>query len=208
MGQLKSGDCASGALGASIGEVVGEALGKNLIKDREFSNADREIVKAVSSITAAFGTSAAGGDARIARDSAENAVENNLADTLWDITNLGFGSTEFYLAYKKGDIDAMAEAAIAIGIDLAATALPFVPDGAGTILKAKKAGKKSVSKKATRGGSGDGVKKTLKGLFNKIKGIFKGKKGKDTLKSGPHAKESIPARDANRNFYHRREEKS
>ena len=140
IGQAKSGDCGSGASGAVIAEVIGEAIGKGLVEDGEFSNADRWLLKTASTTAAIFGTSFAGGDAEVAQDTAQNAVDNNLFETLWDIASLGFGSAEFYLAYKKGDRNGMIEAATAMGMDIAAAALPFVPGGVGAILKAKKAG--------------------------------------------------------------------
>ena len=78
IGQAKSGDCGSGAGGAVIAEVVGEAIGKGLVEDGEFSDADRWLLKTASTTAAVFGTSFAGGDAEVAQNTAENAIENNL----------------------------------------------------------------------------------------------------------------------------------
>ncbi len=56
--------------------------------------------------------------------------------------SLGLGSAEFYLAYKDNDVAGMKDAALAMGIDLAAAAIPFIPGGAGAVLKAAKKAKK------------------------------------------------------------------
>ncbi len=138
LASAKGGDCGSGAAGAVIGEVVGEVVGKSLIQDGEFDQTDKWLVKTAGTTAAIFGTSAAGGDASVAADTAQNAIDHNLADILWDIASLGLGSAEFYLAYKDNDVAGMKDAALAMGIDLAAAAIPFIPGGAGAVLKAGK----------------------------------------------------------------------
>ena len=82
VGAAKSGECASGAAGAVIGEVIAEAAGKSLIKDGEFSDTDEWLTRTAGTTAAIFGTSAIGGDFNVASDTAENAIDNNLIPQL------------------------------------------------------------------------------------------------------------------------------
>ncbi len=66
--------------------------------------------------------------------------------------SLGLGSAEFYLAYKDNDVAGMKDAALAMGIDLAAAVIPFIPGGAGIALKAAKKAKKAKSAAKKKGG--------------------------------------------------------
>ena len=94
VGAAKSGDCASGAFGAVIGEVIAEAAGKSLIKDGEFSDTDEWLTRTAGTTAAIFGTSALGGDFNVASDTAQNAIDNNLLDTVWDAVSLGMSADE------------------------------------------------------------------------------------------------------------------
>ena len=82
VGAAKAGDCQSGAAGAVIGEIVGEAIVASSIKDGEFSQTDEWLAKTVGTTAAIFGTSALGEDFNVASDTAQNAIDNNLIPQL------------------------------------------------------------------------------------------------------------------------------
>ena len=102
VGAAKAGDCQSGAAGAVIGEIVGEAIVASSIKDGEFSQTDEWLAKTVGTTAAIFGTSALGGDFNVASDTAENAIDNNalwLLDYLFSAEELG--NAELYPEEKE-----------------------------------------------------------------------------------------------------------
>ena len=90
-------DIASGALGAVSGEVIGEAVGVNLVKDGELSQSDENIVKFSSSLGTILTAEALNKDVDTALNSSEIAVENNmlplLAYTAAEIAALGISLT-------------------------------------------------------------------------------------------------------------------
>ena len=102
VGAAKAGDCASGAAGAVIGEIIAETAGKSLIKDGEFSDTDEWLTRTAGTTAAIFGTSALGGDFNVASDTAENAIDNNalwLLDYLFSAEELG--NAELYPEEKE-----------------------------------------------------------------------------------------------------------
>ena len=141
VGAAKAGDCQSGAAGAVIGEVIAEAAGKSLIKDGEFSDTDEWLTRTAGTTAAIFGTSALGGDFNVASDTAQNAIDNNLLDTVWDAVSLGMSADELRKAIQSEDTSQIILSATALGIDIIAVSLPIIPGGAGAILKAKNAAK-------------------------------------------------------------------
>ena len=129
VGAAKAGDCQSGAAGAVIGEIVGEAIVASSIKDGEFSQTDEWLAKTVGTTAAIFGTSALGGDFNVGADTAQNAIDNNAVtpETIADVLSLGYSAYELYNAIENGDKDKVIEAAGWLGVDVAATIIPGVP---------------------------------------------------------------------------------
>ena len=127
VGAAKAGECGSGAAGAVIGEVIGEAVAKPLIQDGEFSDTDKWLTRTAGTTAAIFGTSALGEDFNVASDTAQNAIDNNLFDTVLDVLSLGYSAYELYNAIENGDKDKVIEAAGWLGVDVAATIIPGVP---------------------------------------------------------------------------------
>lgn len=56
-------------------------------------------------------------------------------ETLWDAFNVGIGVASFVDNVKKGNYLAAAVDAVGVAVDSAATAVPLIPGGAGTIIK-------------------------------------------------------------------------
>ena len=168
VGAAKAGDCQSGAAGAVIGEIVGEAIVASSIKDGEFSDTDEWLAKTVGTTAAIFGTSAIGGDFNVASDTAQNAIDNNAVtpETIADVLSLGYSAYELYNAIESGDKDKIIEAAGWLGVDVAATIIPGVPgswvlkgadkvtDAAKGAGKATDASKININKKITLPGGG------------------------------------------------------
>ncbi|MGE4457130.1 MAG: DUF637 domain-containing protein, partial [Arcobacteraceae bacterium] len=78
---IRGEDLKSGALGAVTGEVIGGAVGTNLIKDGDFTQSDEKIVKLSSSLGTIFTAEALGKDAKSALNSSDVAVDNNVIYT-------------------------------------------------------------------------------------------------------------------------------
>ena len=121
--------------------MIAEAAGKSLIKDGEFSDTDEWLTRTAGTTAAIFGTSALGGDFNVASDTAQNAIDNNLLDTVWDAVSLGMSADELRKAIQSEDTSQIILSATALGIDIIAVSLPIIPGGAGAILKAKNAAK-------------------------------------------------------------------
>ncbi|MCW5964065.1 MAG: RHS repeat-associated core domain-containing protein [Bryobacterales bacterium] len=60
----------------------------------------------------------------------------NVAETLWDIANIGLGLYSFVDNASQGNYVEAAWDAGGVAVDVVATAVPFVPGGAGAALKA------------------------------------------------------------------------
>ena len=171
VGAAKSGECASGAAGAVIGEVIAEAAGKSLIKDGEFSDTDEWLTRTAGTTAAIFGTSAIGGDFNVASDTAENAIDNNLIPQLIAAAKGAIVSAAVQVAEQMilGDKDLLdALQGIDVTEVLTDAALDGVTLGVGTA--ATKANKiRAILQKSAKN--------------NKIK---KGKTAKDHGKNEPH----------------------
>ncbi len=96
-------------------------------------------------------------------------------ETVWDVANVGIGVVSFSANVAVGNYWGAALDAVGVIVDGAATVVPYVPGGAGTAIKGLRASQK-------------------------LKGATKSVDKADTLKPGPFAKESIPARGPERNF--------
>jgi len=96
-------------------------------------------------------------------------------ETPWDILNIGIGVVSFGANVAAGNVGGAAVDAAGIVVDVLATAVPGVPGGAGTAIKAARAADKvgDVARAADK--VGDVAKHA------------------DTLKPGPFAVDSIPA---------------
>ena len=80
VGAAKSGDCASGAFGGVVGEIIGEEIANN-------TNISDKWVSATTQISTLFAASAAGLDFKTAQQTAKNAVENNALRIRREIKN-------------------------------------------------------------------------------------------------------------------------
>ena len=86
VGAAKSGDCASGAFGGVIGEIVAEelantSLANNLLSPDAKKQANaKKTISTISQITSLFSASEAGLDFKTAQQTAKNAAENNALD--------------------------------------------------------------------------------------------------------------------------------
>lgn len=61
-------------------------------------------------------------------------------ETVWDLANVGIGAASFVANVRNGNAGAATVDAIGVVVDVAATAVPFVPGGAGAAIKAVRAG--------------------------------------------------------------------
>jgi RHS repeat-associated protein len=100
--------------------------------------------------------------------------DGNVVETAWDIFNVALDFTSLGTNLVSGNIAGAALDIAAIVVDVGAALLPGVPGGAGAIIKASREGAEQAGKLAAKKG--------------------------DTLKPGPFAKESIPARGPKRDF--------
>ena len=73
-------------------------------------------------------------------------------ETIWDATNLSLGINSFIGNIKKGSLGAALVDGVGIIADAAATALPYIPGGASSAIKAYRAGK-TASKTTLKAGS-------------------------------------------------------
>ena len=86
VGAAKAGDCASGAFGGVVGEIVAEelantSLGNNLVSPDAKKRANaKKTISTISQITSLFSASEAGLDFKTAQQTAKNAAENNALD--------------------------------------------------------------------------------------------------------------------------------
>jgi Possible hemagglutinin (DUF637)./Possible hemagglutinin (DUF638). len=97
VGAASGGDCAAGAAGAAIGEVVAGALGQVLSGSGPLDNTARRNILAASEIAGILGAAAFGGDEKAAASAAVNAVLNNY------LTTFQLADVERRLSECKGD---------------------------------------------------------------------------------------------------------
>ena len=67
--------------------------------------------------------------------------DGKAVETIWDAANVAIGVASLIDNVKAGNIGAAIVDGIGVAADATATAVPFVPDGAGTAIKAYRAGK-------------------------------------------------------------------
>jgi RHS repeat-associated protein len=65
--------------------------------------------------------------------------DGEAVETVWDVVNIGMGAVSFALNVRAGNYGAAALDAAGIVVDSVATAVPFVPGGAGTAIKVSRA---------------------------------------------------------------------
>ena len=169
-GLIGSGDCASGAGGAFMGEAAGliykeylkdwyvDRVGdiedgtldpQQLLRDLQQMKADGvDIARLVSGL----GAGLAGLDVNVASRAGGNAAANNALETPWDVISLSLAADELNLALAERDTLLIILAGAALGVDALMTALPGIPGGAGMLMK------------LARHGGADFVTKAMKSL--------------------------------------------
>ena len=78
--------------------------------------------------------------------------DGQAVETVWDAANVAIGVASFIGNVSTGNIGAAIVDGIGVAVDATATAVPFVPGGAGTAIKTYRAGKaatRAVSKAST-----------------------------------------------------------
>jgi RHS repeat-associated protein len=60
-------------------------------------------------------------------------------ETIWDAANVAMGARSFVANFKAGNVGAAIVDGFGVAIDVAATAIPFIPGGAGTLIKGVRA---------------------------------------------------------------------
>ena len=66
--------------------------------------------------------------------------DGRIAETVWDVANIAMGAVSAYSNFSNGNIGAGIVDSVGVVIDAAATAVPFVPGGAGTAIKVARGG--------------------------------------------------------------------
>nr|WP_314435328.1 RHS repeat-associated core domain-containing protein [uncultured Brevundimonas sp.] len=61
-------------------------------------------------------------------------------ETVWDLANVAIGAASFVSNVRNGNAGAATVDALGVVVDVAATAVPFVPGGAGAAIKAARVG--------------------------------------------------------------------
>jgi Novel toxin 10 len=120
--------------------------------------------------------------------------DGRVAETVWDVANLAMGVSSFGMNLTEGNYVGAAVDVVGIVVDGAATAVPFIPGGAGAVIKSARAADNVVdsAKGAKQTGSytiefNDGMKyhgkgdeaRMLKSIKEKSKLNESGLKGKD-----------------------------
>ncbi|CAM2010766.1 RHS repeat domain-containing protein [Acanthopleuribacter pedis] len=124
--------------------------------------------------------------------------DGNAVETAWDAFNIGIGVASFVYNVKEGNwLDATIDAG-GVVVDGIAAATPFVPGGAGSIIKAARAGDKIVDGAKAADKAND-AKKAADAADTAADAAGAAKK-RDTLQPGPHSKGSVPARSPDKKF--------
>lgn len=109
----------------------------------------RAITGAISSLVGGVSGSAHHGNgnavdvltnAQVGGVAGQNAVENNIVESLWDAFNVSLGIVSFKDNVRNGNYGSATVDAIGLIYDMAATAVPLLPAGASTGVKAYRAG--------------------------------------------------------------------
>ncbi|WP_353098663.1 polymorphic toxin type 10 domain-containing protein [Stenotrophomonas lactitubi] len=70
--------------------------------------------------------------------------DGRIVETVWDVANIAMGATSAYSNFSQGNVGAGIVDSIGVAIDATAAAVPFVPGGAGTAIKAARGLEKAV----------------------------------------------------------------
>ena len=140
-------DALSAGIAAGTAEAAAPKVAKWLYGTDDSNKLSAEQKATVSSITglggaavgAATGSNTAT-DAVSGSRVAQNAVENNALETVWDVANVGIGVASFTYNVNEGNYWSAAIDAAGLVYDGGATAVPFVPAGASAGLQAYRAG--------------------------------------------------------------------
>ena len=84
--------------------------------------------------------------------------DGRIVETVWDVANVAMGATSAYSNFSQGNVGAGIVDSIGVAIDATATAVPFVPGGAGTAIKAARGLEKAVDGVRTADKLGDAGK--------------------------------------------------
>lgn len=79
-------------------------------------------------------------NAQVGGVAGQNAVENNIVESLWDAFNVSLGIVSFKDNVRNGNYGSATVDVIGLIYDMAATAVPLLPAGASTGVKAYRAG--------------------------------------------------------------------
>ena len=143
-------DPLSAGLGAAGAEAAAPKISNWLYGTSDPQKLTAEQKQTVSSITGLLGTAAGAATGNGTIDtvsgslSTQNAVNNNVLDTVWDIGNLIWDAGRWVHAKAKGDTKSQREARNDFLIDAAAAAIPFVPAGISKVGRAIRDGDKVV----------------------------------------------------------------
>lgn len=84
--------------------------------------------------------------------------DGRIVETVWDVANIAMGATSAYSNFSQGNVGAGIVDSIGVAIDATAAAVPFVPGGAGTAIKAARGLEKAVDGARTAEKLGDAGK--------------------------------------------------
>ena len=84
--------------------------------------------------------------------------DGRIVETVWDVANIAMGATSAYSNFSQGNVGAGIVDSIGVAIDATAAAVPFVPGGAGTAIKAARGLEKAVDGARTADKLGDAGK--------------------------------------------------
>lgn len=84
--------------------------------------------------------------------------DGRIVETEWDVANIAMGATSAYSNFSQGNVGAGIVDSIGVAIDATAAAVPFVPGGAGTAIKAARGLEKAVDGARTADNLGDAGK--------------------------------------------------
>lgn len=91
--------------------------------------------------------------------------DGRIVETVWDVANIAMGATSAYSNFSQGNVGAGIVDSIGVAIDATAAALPFVPGGAGTAIKAARGIEKAVEGARTAEKAGDSFDSARRGAF-------------------------------------------
>lgn len=137
MGAATNNDCQNGAIGSAVGEAMAmvyldSEIKKGLTLEEISKGQIQQRAINIAQISAAFVAAAAGADGRgvsTASATAQNAAQNNAADTVWDALNVAYDAGKIAYGWFIDDDNLVKEGFIDLAADSAAMLVPFIPAG-------------------------------------------------------------------------------